>query len=165
MRIGLIGVVTGSLFLFNSSGMAVGQVASHEKAEIANVEPYSSVFVKFDVKAVGKQLVIPVCREKEEDEESLCQAYLQRFNGRVWKVARPRDPGVVLGFLVKDYWKPFVIAPGESKPLRFGFSKEFFGIQRGERLRIVLDVWDSPESMTKNDEPDSKLVSPVFVCP
>jgi hypothetical protein len=71
----------------------------------------------------------------------------------------------VLGFYSKEYWKPLVIAPGDHASFRFGVSKEFFGIRTGERLRIMLEVWDSTESMASKDVSDSHLTSPVFVCP
>jgi hypothetical protein len=70
-----------------------------------------------------------------------------------------------LGFLAKEYWKSFAISPGKSAFFQYGIDLDFFGIQKGERLRIVIDAWDSTESMMKNDNPDIKFVSQSFVCP
>ncbi|MGA7832469.1 MAG: hypothetical protein WCA21_16035 [Terracidiphilus sp.] len=155
-----------SLFLCGSIGFAIGQTSSTKKAEIVNLDANISVSVVFEVRAADKQLVIPVCREKEEDGQSLCIAHLQRYIGEAWKNAMPRkDSGAVLGFYGKEYWKPLVILPGKRASFRYGLSKEFFGIRTGERLRIMLEVWDSVESMTNKDEPDSYLASPVFECP
>jgi hypothetical protein len=156
-----------SLFLLGSLGLAIGQTPPTKQAEIVNLDASAYVSVEFEVRAGEKQLVIPVCRETEADGQSLCVAYLQRFTGGAWKNATPRkDMAGVLGLYSKEYWKPLVIAPGKRSSLfRYGLSKEFFGIRTGERLRIMLGVWDTAESMASKDEPDSHLAGPVFECP
>ena len=165
MRIGIFSMIAGSVLCFCISLAAVGQTAQQTRAGIVDVEPYASISVEFDVQAADKQLVIPVCGHVEDEKPSPCVAHVQRFDGRKWYFAKSRHPGAVLGFLSKEYWKPLVISPGKEASFRFGIDQDFFGIRKGERLRIVLEVWASSESMATNDTPDSKFVSPVFVCP
>ena len=154
------------LLLSCPSGFAIGQTPSTTQAEIMNLDANIYVSVEFEVRAGDKQLVIPVCRETEADGQSLCIAHLQRLIGGKWKNATARkDMAGVLGFYGKQYWKPLVIAPGKHSSFRYGLDKEFFGIRTGERLRIMLEVWDTSESMASKDAPDSHLVSPVFECP
>ena len=155
-----------SVLVFCFSGFAIGQAPSTRKAEIVNLNANAYVSVEFEVRAADKQLVIPVCRETEANGRSLCMANLQRIIGGKWKNATPRkETGAVLGFESKEYWKPLVIAPGDHASFPFEFSKEFFGNQKGEHLRIMLEAWDTVESMASKDESDNQLATPVFECP
>jgi hypothetical protein len=166
VRINILNTIAGSLLLFGVSGAAVGQTAPQQKAGIVDLQPYAIVSVEFYVRAADKQLVVPVCSDEEDKEPVLCAARVQRFNGKKWYGARPRRRETVLGMYAKEYWKPVVILPGKEKVFHFAIDRDFFGIREGERLRIVLDVWSSTESMAKETYiPDSQFVSPVFVCP
>jgi len=150
---------------FVFSGFIIGQEVSQRKAGIVDVTPHAIVSVEFEVRAADKQLVIPNCSNGEGSKPSPCIARVERFNGKSWYFASSRYPGAVLGFLAKEYWKSFAISPGKSAFFQYGIDLDFFGIQKGERLRIVIDAWDSTESMMKNDNPDIKFVSQSFVCP
>jgi hypothetical protein len=149
-------------------GLRVGsaQASSRQEARIEDLSANVYVSVEFEVRAAEKQLVIPVCRQSEGSGQSLCVAHLQRFIGGRWVNAAPRrDMAGVLGVYGKELWKPLVISPGDHSSFKFGYSKDFFGIPRGERLRILLTAWDSADSMARNDDPGATITSPVFKCP
>jgi hypothetical protein len=152
-------------FLFVFSGLIIGQEVSQQKAGIVDITPHAIVSVEFEIRAVDKPLVIPNCSNGEDSKPSPCVVHVERFDGKTWYSAKSRYSGAVLGFLAKDYWKPLVISPKKSAFFQQGIDLDFFGIRKGERLRIVVEAWDSPESMAKNEIPDSKFVSPTFICP
>jgi hypothetical protein len=44
------------------------------------------------------------------------------------------------------------------------FRKEEFAVERGQRLRVVVNAWPDEESM-KTDKQAIHLTSPAFECP
>jgi len=76
----------------------------------------------------------------------------------------PGYPGEVFGAEL-DAWKPAIISPGGSATFEYSFSPDFFHLRKGERLRLIIYAWESPESLASNEKPASKFVSPTFICP
>ena len=163
----LSAVVVSGLLVLLLHGIAMGQAAHKEKGEITNVEANEMVSVEFDVRAADTVVVIPHCGQDGETGHALCSgvAYLEVLTGKTWARAKPRKGlSAVLGASSKDEFKPVTIAPGRSEHFIFTFSPEFFGIPKGERLRIKVGAWMSEDAMREHDA-DTTFVSPVFSGP
>ena len=163
----LSAVVVSGLLVLLLHGIAMGQAAHKEKGEITNVEANEMVSVEFDVRAADTVVVIPHCGQDGETGHALCSgvAYLEVLTGKTWARAKPRKGlSAVLGASSKDEFKPVTIAPGRSEHFIFTFSPEFFGIPKGERLRIKVGAWTSEQAMHEHDA-DTTFSSPVFSCP
>jgi hypothetical protein len=166
MRKTLLHVLASCLIPIGYSGSAAGQGNPNKEASIVDVHATKVISIEIDIRAGEKRLVIPNCKEDREEPPAPCVAHLQRFNGKEWYAARI-VPGLAmtLGVEGKEKWKPVVIAPGRTVNFWYGTETDIFGIQKGEQLRIVVEAWDSVESMKKNDKPDSIITSPAFPCP
>lgn len=163
----LSAVVASGLLVLVLHGIAMGQATHKEKGEITNVEANEMVSLEFDVRAADTVVVIPHCGQDGETGHALCSgvAYLEVLTGKTWARAKPRKGLLaVLGVSSKDEFKPVTIAPGRSEHFVFMFSPEFFGIPKGEHLRIKVGAWMSEDAMREHDA-DTTFVSPVFSCP
>jgi hypothetical protein len=88
---------------------------------------------------------------------------LEFFDGKKWNRAKPGYPGEVFG-VETSHWKAAAIPPNGSAIFYLIFSQSFYHVQKGEKLRLIIDFWSTEESM-RNGKPDGSLVSPEFVCP
>jgi hypothetical protein len=140
------------------------------RAEVIRVTPSADlpndwiVTVRIEVRATDRQLVVPYCPEDNSDEHALCSAWLERFDGKVWRRAKPRIHEYVLGMEGIDHWKPAIITPGNSNFFLYSFSTRYFGVRKGEPLRVTLDAWTDAKSM-QYDNAAVSLLTPVFKAP
>jgi hypothetical protein len=133
---------------------------------IVSVEPSSSVSVRVEVRASGNQLVVPYCGEDETGIRVLCSgaAALEVASGQGWVPARPKKEGQIPGAVPREQWRTAIINSGGRRYFVFSFSKEFFGVRQGQRLRIKIGTWADAESM-KAGTSAVQLTSPPFGCP
>jgi hypothetical protein len=159
LAVWLVGCWTG--------GKAFGQEAAQDTGGIIAVDATQLVSVRIAIRASNKQIVIPQCGERGGDDFSFCsgEARMEVLRRGSWIAAAPRKGMLAtMGEDVNEVRKPAVVEPGRTAYFTYAFSKEFFGIQRGEKLRFRVNAWTSSELMTSRD-PESILVSPVFDCP
>jgi len=139
-------------------------------ADVVSVKPGTGlpddwiVTVRIEVRATDKQLVVPYCPEDNSDEHALCSAWLERFDGTAWRRARPKIHEYVLGMEGIDQWKPVIITPGNNNFFLYSFSTRYFGVRKGEPLRVTLDAWAEAKSM-RYDNAAVSLLTPVFKAP
>lgn len=161
----LIFLMSLSVLFLNFS--AIGQQSLPPEGGITNVDATSLINLTIEVRAVDKELVIPYCGVGETGNYLFCsgEARLEVWHGAKWSNAKPRT-GIagVFGLSPKNTWKSALIAAHSAGYFAFNFSKEFLDIQKGDRLRLRVNVWTSQESMANHD-PDTTFVSPVFDCP
>jgi len=167
----LIGIViAGGLFQFYDFGSAFAQAAKPGgKAGIVSALAWASVTVEIEIHASDKQLVIPYCVEDGTKANLLyCNQGLEYsfeyLDGGKWIRTKPGYPGEVFG-VDTGVWKPAIIPPGGSTTFKYRFNPDLFHLRKGEKLRLIIDAWESPESLAENGKPTSRFVSPVFVCP
>ena len=139
------------------------------RAGIVSASASSVATVQIQVRAVDKKLVIPYCKKAGTEENLLyCNQGLDHnieySDGKRWIRTMPGYSGEVFG-VETDAWKPAVIPPGESTTFEFRFSPDFFHLRKGEKLRLIIYAWESPESLANNEKPVSRFVSPIFICP
>ncbi len=168
-------ILAGALSLICNSESAFCETSPRQddriaSAEVVRVTPGTDladdwiVTVRIEVRATDKQLVIPYCPENNSDEHALCSAWLERLDGKVWRRARPRIHEYVLGMEGIDQWKPVIITPGNSNSFLYSFSTRYFGVRKGEHLRVTLDAWADAKSM-QYDNAAVSLLTPVFKAP
>jgi hypothetical protein len=161
--------LTGVFFgLFVTSVASTQATHSTSNAGIVRVSVETLAYVRIEVKASDKQIVIPYCDGADPDEYSLyCNQGLERslehWDGNKWNRATPGYPGEVFGIEL-DKWKPVVIDPGKNAVFYFKFSPSFYHIKKGEKLRLRVSFWSKVESM-KTGKADGVFVSPAFECP
>jgi hypothetical protein len=150
-----------------AEGKAVGQEAAKGRGGIVDIEATPLVSVRIEVRASDKQIVIPQCGEHGTGDFSFCfgDSHMEILRRGSWVAAGPRKGMLAtMGADVNEVRKTAVLEPGKTVYFTYSFSKEFFGIQRGEKLRFRVKSWASRESMTSGD-PETMLVSPIFDCP
>ncbi len=163
-------VVAGCLLLLNNAGNILAQAEkTARKAGIVSASASSVATVQIEVRAADKELVIPFCKKAGTEENLLycnqgLEHNLEYFDGKKWVRTMPGYPGEVFG-VEMDAWKPAVIPPARSTTFEYRFSPDFFHLRKGEKLRLIIYAWVSPESLANNEKPISKFVSPTFVCP
>ena len=118
------------------------------------------VFVRLEVHALDKPLVIPYCDGDKSEGYRPCSARLQRTYRKRWIYAKPLLDAV-LGTEKIETWKALKIAPGDRALFNFGFSERLFGIQKGEDLRVAMDTWADGNSWS-NGIPDHVVMSTPF---
>jgi len=163
-------VVAGCLLLFSNTGNLFAQTQRTDmRAGIVSASASSVATVQIQVRAADKELVIPYCKKAGTEENLLyCNQGLDHnieySDGKRWIRTMPGYSGEVFG-VETDAWKPAVIPPGESTTFEFRFSPDFFHLRKGEKLRLIIYAWESPESLANNEKPVSRFVSPIFICP
>jgi len=167
----LIGfVAAGCLILFSETGNISAQAEKTiRKAGIVSASASSIATIQIEVHAADKELVIPYCKKAGTEENILyCNQGLEHdvehFDGKRWIRTMPGYPGEVFG-VETDAWKPGIIPPGGSTTFEYRFNPDFFHLRKGEKLRLIIYAWESPESLANNEKPVSKFVSPTFICP
>jgi hypothetical protein len=163
-------IVAGCILLVTNAGNLVAQSEkAARKAGIVSISASSIATVQIEVHAADKELVIPYCKKTGAEENLLyCNQGLEHnfehFDGTKWIRTMPGYPGEVFGVDI-DAWKPAIIPPGGSTTFEYRFNPDFFHLRKGEKIRLIIYAWESPESLANNEKPVSKFVSPVFVCP
>ncbi len=145
-----------------AEGMALGQEAPKGRGGIVDIEVTPLISVRIEVRAADKQIVIPQCGEHGAEAFSFCfgDSHMEVLRRGSWVAVGPRKGMLAtIGADVSEVRKNAVLEPGKTVYFTYSFSKEFFGIQRGEKLRFRVKSWASQESMK------TMLVSPIFDCP
>jgi len=91
-------------------------------------------------------------------------AHLEVQTTSGWQRPRARTTRGVLGYLSIDKADAALIAPRSEPSFDFLFSRRFFDVEPGQKLRVVVDAWPDAESM-KVGGPCIQLTSPPFACP
>ncbi len=157
-------ILTSAAFIANGS---VSAQPVPENSEIRSADARPLISVRLEVRAKEAALVIPICGGDQETH-SLCAgaATLQAFSHGAWRAARVRRGlAATLGMLPKDTWKAQRIDVGDTAYFDFTFSPELLDVQRGQKLRVVVDSWTSEAAMRGKDDPDKRLTSPIVDCP
>ena len=163
-------IIAGCLLLFSNAGNVFAQTTQTVmKAGIVSASASSVATVQIQVRAGDKELVIPYCKKAGTEENLLycnqgLEHNIEHFDGKRWIRTMPGYPGEVFG-VDMDAWKPAIIPPGGSTSFEYRFSPDFFHLRKGEKLRLIIYAWESPESLANNEKTVSRFVSPTFVCP
>jgi hypothetical protein len=120
------------------------------------------ILVEVNLYAGDKPVFVPSCGKGN----FLCTGmmHLEVETPEGWREPKLRFKNIVLGRVLKDKVDLVVIAPHHGMDFEAGFSPEVWAIDRGQRLRLVVDTWGDEQSM-RNGEQSRQLISPVFECP
>jgi len=143
-----------------------GQDPSTPTVRVSRVEAVRSVSFEINVVSGQKDIVVPYCGVGEGGSEGLCSLaiHIEVESKEGWHRIKPRYREVVLGGVPPDKWNPLVIPAKHGHDFAFGFSKNDFAVERGQRLRVVVDAWPDEPSMRTGRDP-IKLTSAAFDCP
>ena len=154
--LGILTMVLGTTQAFS------GQNASKPTVQTKSVELTHLVSVEITVFSPEKDLVVPYCGDGEGRADSLCilPAYLEVQTSRGWKPVKLRHSDAVLGEVPLDRRRLRLIPAGQNHDFSMSFRKEEFAVERGQRLRVVVNAWPDEESM-KSDKRASLTKSAV----
>jgi hypothetical protein len=155
-------MVVESLFRFGDGSCAFAQ-APKPKEGIVSASVSSSASVEIEIQASVKPLWISSCKGTDERFPYLCDARMERFDGKTWNRVKPGYPGEVFG-VDMDTWRPTFVQLSRSASFVFTFNQDFYHVQKGERLRLLVPYFTSEESV-KKEKSDGEFVSPAFTCP
>jgi len=159
-------LTTLAVFFVGVSQSGSGDNQSKPDAEVTDARASQSVGIQITIFSGENELLIPYCGDGEGDIESLCdlaiQIQVEAPNG--WTRIRPRYPNVVLGGVPPGKWRSQLIPAGQRHAFAFGFSKDDFVVQRGQRLRVIVDGWRDERSM-RDQKQAIQLTSGSFKCP
>src|SRR4029077_1869996 len=143
-----------------------GQNASTPTVRLSRAYAVRSVSFAINVVSGQKDIVVPYCGVGEGGSEALCSLaiHIEIESKEGWHRIKPRYREMVLGGVPPDKWKPLVIPAKHGHDFDFGFSKNDFAVERGQRLRIVVYAWPDEPSMRTGRDP-IKLTSAAFDCP
>ncbi len=123
------------------------------------------VNVGLDLHTLEEHLFVPYCGEME-GVPILCMTAvrLEVETKQGWRPAGLRTTYGVLGGTALDRASGKVVAPRTRTSFVFRFSRRFFEVEAGQRLRVVVDAWPDEESMRTGGR-RIQLASPPFECP
>ncbi len=161
-------LLSTSLIAFLAAASQSGSSKNRSKpnAEVTGARASQSVGIQITIFSGENALLVPYCSEGEGDIESLCnlaiQIQIESPNG--WTRIKPRYPNIVLGGVAADKWKSQLIPAGQSHVFDFGFTKDDFAVQHGQRLRVIVKAWRDEQSM-RAQQPPIQLTTAPFECP
>jgi len=143
-----------------------GQTAATPAADVVDARSSLTVSLRITVSSAEEELLVPYCSEGEGGTASFCNVaiHIEVKTPEGWRRMKPRHREVVLGGVPPDKWKLQRIAAGRRLDFSFAFTKDDFAVDRGQRLRAVVDAWHDEQSMRTGQQP-IQLVTPAFDCP
>jgi hypothetical protein len=166
MRNRISGVI--AIALIGTLQWVPGQSQSKQEAHlsIGSIGTVPQIYVHIELQTSTEQLFVPYCGESEAGEGFLCTlgTHLEVQTGHAWHPVKLRAALGVLGGLSLDRAKGIRIAPKSGAAFIFQFSRRYFVVNPGQRLRIVVDAWADEQSM-RAGRPSIQLTSPAFECP
>jgi hypothetical protein len=146
------------------------QNKSEQKAQlnVSDAHAITEVNVVMTLQTLNQQVVIPYCDDVMGTIKSLCTldggAHLEVLTNQGWRVVKQRKTLGVVGGLPWDAVRSATIPANSNVDLRYKFSRRYFEVEPGQKLRLVIDTWSDEKSM-KNREKGIELTSPSFTCP
>lgn len=132
---------------------------------IERVRAVPQIYVAVAIEAADRQLFVPYCGTSEGGENILCTAGTRlevHTQGR-WIPVKLRTTHGVLGAARLGRAGGRRIESGSRATFLFQFSTHFYDVERGQRLRVVVDTWADEQSMKSGQVPLSAS-SPAFKC-
>jgi hypothetical protein len=124
--------------------------------------------VTVSILAGDRDLIVPYCGLARSEEESLCgpptPTRLEVHTAKGWRPVGLRTGDAVLGALSPEVWKARLIPARKGHVFSLLFSKDDFAVERGQRLRLVIEAWPDEQSMRSGGRP-IQLVTAAFECP
>jgi hypothetical protein len=131
--------------------------------QIRGVLPW--INVGLELHTLGEHMFVPYCGEMEGVPILCMTAVRMEVEAKQgWRPANLRTTFGVLGGMTLDRASGKVVAPSTTVFFVFRFSRRFFEVDPGQRLRVVVDAWADEESMRSGGRP-TQLSSPAFECP
>ena len=139
------------------SGVSVG---------VTGVELLQGVAVRVRVGAGGASVAVPDCGDRANTHLEPCPSaiWLEVESNGGWKALRSSRLEAALAVHPQDRWKGRVVPAGGAIEFTAFFNKEYWPINRGDRLRIVLKAWATEQAMRANLSSESRT-GPPFACP
>lgn len=160
---------TGRLVLvavFLCSESEAQQSGSGTSARIWGTQRNTWVAVIVAVSSSAESVVIPACGSGESDVEPLCDLAIHmevKREGK-WRPVELRYKDVILGGLPVDKWRPIAVARGTQHMFTFKYLVGEFAIRPGDKLRLVVDTWQSADAMRNQLHP-GVLITDSFSAP
>ena len=155
------------LIMFSGNIVALGQLedggAKGPRVGIKHIIPEISVVAEIQT---GKDRVVVATCSFRDAFPVLCQdsVSLEVWTGRGWREARMRTTFGVLGGPGRDVAQGRVLPAMTESLIIYEFSRRFYEVEAGQRLRLVINAWADEQAM-KNRSGPIHLISPTFVCP
>lgn len=109
-------------------------------------------------------IVVPFCGEMN-GRLYLCDLAVRMdvYSGNRWQEASAKCDycGLPGGVALEEC---VTVKSGQTTSLVYQFASDYFRVARGQRVRLVLDVWPNKDSLKKR-EGATKISSPAFVLP
>jgi hypothetical protein len=154
-----------AVFFVAASQSGSGHNQSKPNAQVTDARVHRSVSIEITVFSGQNALLVPYCSESEGSEffcDLAIQIQIEGPNG--WARIKPTYPNLVMGGIASDKWKSQLVPSGQSHVFNFWFSKDDFGVQRGQRLRVIVKTWPDEQSM-RTQQPPIQLITAPFECP
>lgn len=155
-----------AIVIFCSMGNTSWAQSVAPKIQATGIQLVNSVVGDVLIDAPNRSVVIPFCGEGESGRQSLCSlsSHFEVQTPTGWISAKLRYKDVVLGGMTSKQWKLQTIPSGERQAFSFAFSKNVYAIDRGQKVRIVVDAWLDEASAREGKNP-IQLITPPFDCP
>ncbi len=146
-----------------------GQKEPHRPPQISVLGTRTLFVAELWLRSSNDPLFVPYCGTGESGRKFLCTrgTHLEKKTPEGWRKAEVRGAASLGG-------SSLLSVPGQLIPPRdrgsfrgcftFIFDPDIFGIPPGARLRIVVDIWQSEESLESGAAP-AQVTSPEFVYP
>ena|SRR3990172_5162154 len=156
-----------SAVLLSVASLSFSQNGSRPSAKVTQVQAALFSFT-IRVSAPEKDLVVPYCSKGDDGTLKLCYMpdNFQVETPQGWQPVKLRfhPEARVLGRLAQDLWKVQPVTAGRSHEFSLAISKVEFAVERGQRVRYIVDAWPDEKSMRNGGQP-IRLVTPPFKCP
>jgi len=162
-----INVIAVSLLILVQTLKAQSGSKQPTQLDIRGVHAVPQVYVTLQLRTFDQQVFVPYCGQLESGEKILCTVatHLEVETHNGWHPAKLRTRYGVLGGVSLEGAKGALIPPHTDTSFAFQFSRRFFEVDPGQRLRLVVETWGDERSMRAGDRSLRQLVSPSFRCP
>ena len=158
----------GVIFLLSLVSGRSATTLSHAELDGIKNEDFGdipSVLVKLKLAAEDQPLVVPYCGLTKSGEKLLClgSTHLQYRTAGQWRRVPLRRSFGILGAQAAPF-AAAAVPPHESMSFVFLFSRRFFVVLPGQRLRLIVDTWPDQDSAREGRDA-RKLQTQAFRCP
>jgi len=147
-----------------------GEQKESPRLDLDNVWEVPQVYVSLRLRASDRQLFVPYCGKLEVGSRTtttLCTAgtHLEVQHGAEWLPAKLRRTfGILGGERRLDLADVSLVAPRTQVEVEYLFSRRYFEVEPGQKLRVIVDVWPDEQSMRSGGK-STQIASPPFECP
>lgn len=156
-----------SLYGIALSQQITKQVEEPGGLDVKNVGTISRIYINMQFHTSDNPVFIRYCADRFDGVKILCPLQGSEVEVRTSQGWRPAKQKLIHGVFTPphhDYVFSTMIKPHDEATFQFEFSRNYFEVEPGQQLRVVIDTWNNEQSMKNDDEP-IKIYSQPFKCP